>query len=68
VVAPARGRRLGAPRAVVRPPLARGIFVLLILLGILLPLLGLSMLAVLLLENSVLRRLPATSRFLGLQD
>jgi uncharacterized iron-regulated membrane protein len=58
---------LGAPGAMVRVPLARGIFVLLILLGILLPLLGLSMIAVLLLEKLVLSRLPATSRFLGLK-
>jgi len=58
---------LGAPRAGVRPPLARGVFVVLILLGVLLPLLGLSMIVVLLIETTVLRRLPATRRFLGLR-
>ncbi len=56
---------LGAPAAT--PPQLAGAMVLLIVsLGILLPLLGLSLIAMLLLERAVLRRLPAASRFLGL--
>ena len=58
---------LGAPRAGVTPPLARGLFLLIVLLGVLLPLLGLSMLAVFVLEKTLLRRSPAARRFLGLQ-
>lgn len=57
---------LGAPRASVHPPLARTFFFVMAALGIFLPLLGASMLAVLLLERTVLRRVPAARDFLGL--
>ncbi|MFT4046838.1 MAG: PepSY domain-containing protein [Solimonas sp.] len=62
------GRRpgtLGAPLAVEsRPPAA--LIAPLVLLAILLPLLGLSLIAVLLVERFVLRRLPGVRDFLGL--
>lgn len=58
---------LGAPTAAVTTPRLAGAMVLfIVLLGILLPLLGLSLIAVLLLERTLLRHLPAASRFLGL--
>jgi uncharacterized iron-regulated membrane protein len=59
---------LGAPPA---PADARhpAVFVaLLMLLGVLLPLLGVSMLLVLAVERLLLRRLPAAGRFLGLRN
>lgn len=59
---------LGAPpaHAGARHP---ALFVtVLALLGVLLPLLGASMLLVLIIERLLLRRLPATNRFLGLAD
>lgn len=62
-----RAGTLGAPAAApTKPQLARGMVLLILLLSILLPLLGLSLIAILLLERTILRRLPATSRFLGL--
>lgn len=58
--------RLGAPPPRPRPGFARGFGVLLVLLGVLLPLFGLSLLAVLLVERLVLRRWPAARIWLGL--
>jgi uncharacterized iron-regulated membrane protein len=57
---------LGAPAGEARTPMAIGILLLMVALGIVLPLLGSSMLAVLLLERLVLRRLPMLRDFLGL--
>ncbi|WP_156678574.1 PepSY-associated TM helix domain-containing protein [Sphingomonas profundi] len=59
--------RLGAPPATARAPAAAGFVLLLAALGVLLPLLGLSMLAVLALERLALRRMPAARRWLGLR-
>ncbi|HEX8553979.1 MAG TPA: PepSY domain-containing protein, partial [Sphingomonas sp.] len=61
------GDVLGAPRARPSTPLAVGFLALLVLLGMLLPLLGASMLAVFATERLVLRRLPGASRWLGLR-
>lgn len=58
---------LGAPPVLIRPPAAAGFVMLLVALGIVLPLLGGSMLAVLLVERTVLRRLPRGRRWLGLR-
>jgi uncharacterized iron-regulated membrane protein len=58
---------LGAPPAPRSSPLATGFFALLVLLAVLLPLLGVSMVAVPLVERVVLRRIPAASRWLGLR-
>lgn len=57
---------LGAPKPMPRAPLALGVFVVMALLGILLPLLGASMLLVLLVERVALRRIAACRTFLGL--
>lgn len=57
---------LGAPKPLPRAPLAVGVFVVMAVLGILLPLLGASMLMVLLVERLVLRRIAACRGFLGL--
>jgi uncharacterized iron-regulated membrane protein len=58
---------LGAPPARHWPPLAIGFVALLVALGFLLPMLGASMIAVLLIERLLLRRIPAASRWLGLR-
>jgi len=57
---------LGAPPPLRRPALARGFYALLVALGLFLPLLGVSLLAVLLVERFVLRRMPQGRRWLGL--
>ncbi|WP_109126704.1 PepSY domain-containing protein [Dyella sp. C11] len=57
---------LGAPATQHPPRYAGGFVLLLCLLGVVLPLLGASMLLVLLLERALLRRLPGPRHFLGL--
>jgi uncharacterized iron-regulated membrane protein len=57
---------LGAPVPRAAPRLAPLLIVLITALGVLLPMLGLSLIAVLLLERLILRRLASTRRFLGL--
>jgi uncharacterized iron-regulated membrane protein len=57
---------LGAPPVRDRPPAAAGFVTLLVVLGLFLPLLGASMILVLLVERLVLRRLPGLRRWLGL--
>ena len=57
---------LGAPTAQGSSRLAVSFFVMIGLLGVLLPLLGLSMLGVWLSERLILRRIPAARSFLGL--
>jgi uncharacterized iron-regulated membrane protein len=57
---------LGAPALRAWPPLAIGFVGLLVLLGVFLPMVGASMILVLLVENLILRRLPGPSRWLGL--
>lgn len=61
------GATLGAPPAQAMPPVAIGFVALLVALGALLPLLGVSMLAVLLTERFVLRGVPGVRRWLGLR-
>jgi len=62
-----RTGELGAPRALPRPRYAAALFALVLVIAVLLPLFGLSLLLVFALERAFLRRLPAVSRFLGLQ-
>jgi uncharacterized iron-regulated membrane protein len=50
-----------------RPRLAAALFAVIAVLGVLLPLFGLSLLVVLALEVALLRRVPAVQRVLGLQ-
>jgi uncharacterized iron-regulated membrane protein len=57
---------LGAPLPLSRPRFALCFITLLLVLGVALPMLGLSMIAVLLIERLLLRRLPQTRVFLGL--
>ncbi|WCT72424.1 PepSY domain-containing protein [Sphingomonas naphthae] len=57
---------LGAPPRRIRPPVAIGFVALLVAFGLFLPLLGASMLAVLLVERLALRHMPAGRRWLGL--
>jgi len=60
---------IGAPKAVPNSPkIALGLIAIIVMLGVLLPMLGISLLLVLLLEYSVLRRIPATARYLGLRS
>jgi uncharacterized iron-regulated membrane protein len=59
--------KLGAPVAAARAPMASGFFVLLMALGLFLPLLGATMIAVLLVERSLLSRMPGTRAWLGLR-
>ena len=60
------GGVLGAPTATTRP-LAFGFVALLVVLGVVLPMLGGSMILVVLAERLVLRRLPRAGRWLGLR-
>jgi uncharacterized iron-regulated membrane protein len=61
------GAALGAPKAqAVTPRLAYGVFAVIALIGVLLPLFGATLVAVLLVERLLLRRLSGASRFLGL--
>jgi uncharacterized iron-regulated membrane protein len=57
---------LGAPVPSGRPRFTYALGILVIALGIYLPLFGLSLLLVVLIERSILRRLPVTQRWLGL--
>lgn len=61
-----RPGRLGAPAPHQTSPLALGAFVLIVLLGVFLPLFGLSLVIVRLLEWAWLRRWPRAAHFLGL--
>ena len=59
---------LGAPIPVGRPRFSTGLLALVIILGVLLPLFGASLIAVFSVEHFVLRRLANVSRWLGLQE
>ena len=64
------GRRnpgtLGAPKAINRPPLPAYLGLVIVVLGTLLPLLGISLIIILIIEFLILRRIPATRSFLGI--
>ncbi|MEO9133271.1 MAG: PepSY domain-containing protein [Sphingomonas sp.] len=57
---------LGAPIALSRPKIGAGLVALIVALGLYLPMFGATLVLVLLLERLLLRRLPATSAWLGL--
>ncbi|WP_428309784.1 PepSY-associated TM helix domain-containing protein [Hydrocarboniphaga sp.] len=59
---------LGAPLPLSQPRFAHGFIALLVGLGVFLPMLGVSMIAVLLVERLLLRRLPRAQTFLGLRQ
>jgi uncharacterized iron-regulated membrane protein len=59
---------IGAPGALARPKLAAGVFVLIALIGLVLPMFGATLLTMLLVERLVLRRSPAARKFLGLHE
>lgn len=59
---------LGAPRAGVPQPAALAFFGMVLVLGLLLPLMGISLLLVLAVERLVLARLPGARHWLGLRD
>ena len=58
---------LGAPIPVGRPRFSTGLLALVVILGVLLPLFGASLVVVFLVEQLVLRRIAGVSRWLGLQ-
>lgn len=58
---------LGAPLPAARAPLATGVVALIVLLGIALPLLGVTLLVVWTVERTLLRRWPAARIFLSLR-
>lgn len=63
-----RPKGIGAPRREPDRRIGVGIFAVMAGLGLFFPLLGLSMVAIILLEFLVLRRIPATARAFGLSD
>jgi uncharacterized iron-regulated membrane protein len=58
---------LGAPAAIRRVRFSAGLIALMVLLGVYFPFLGGSMILVGLMERFILRRIPATQRWLGLR-
>ena len=58
---------LGAPKVVMSPRFSLGLAVLIVLFAVYLPLFGVSLIAVNLLEKTVLRRIPRARDWLGLQ-
>ena len=58
--------QLGAPQALTERKVGAGLLAVTVLLSIYLPMLGASLLAVLLIEQLVLRRIPPLARWLGL--
>ncbi|MEP7041596.1 MAG: PepSY domain-containing protein [Dokdonella sp.] len=62
-----RPGELGAPRALPRARYAAALLALVIVIAVLLPLFGLSLLCVFVLERVLLRRIAGARRFLGLQ-
>lgn len=59
--------RLGAPPALAARPAGAGLVAAVLLMAVLLPLFGLSLLLVLLVERLLLRRAPGPRRWLGLR-
>ncbi len=61
--------KIGAPKAVPDSRrMALGVIAIIVTLGILLPMLGISLLIVLAVERQVLRRIPSVCRYLGLSE
>ena len=60
-------RVLGAPKPGIPPRFSRGLLTIVIALGLYLPLFGASLLAILVLEQLVLRRIPGVRDWLGLR-
>jgi uncharacterized iron-regulated membrane protein len=58
---------LGAPVPEGKPRLSAGLLALVIMLGVSLPLFGLSLVIVWLVERLLLRRIPIASEWLGLR-
>jgi uncharacterized iron-regulated membrane protein len=58
---------LGAPLLAASPRLGPGLGVLIVALGVLLPTLGISLVLILVVERTVLSRIPPARRFLGLE-
>lgn len=59
---------IGAPKAPPNSPkMALGVMLIIAVLGTLLPMLGISLIVVLLIEFLVLRRIPAAAKYLGLR-
>jgi uncharacterized iron-regulated membrane protein len=58
---------LGAPQALENPRRSFGLMVILLLFGLYLPLFAASLIVVLLVERSILRRFPSTRNWLGLK-
>jgi uncharacterized iron-regulated membrane protein len=58
---------LGAPRPVESPRFSAGLVLAIAVLAVIIPLFGLSLLAVLAIERLILRRLPGTRQWLGLR-
>ncbi len=58
---------LGAPSSAASPRFSIGLLILILGLGIYLPLFGISLLAVLIVETLILKRIPPVRRWLGLQ-
>jgi len=59
---------LGAPKVLLSPRISFGLLALVMAFGLYLPLFGLSLLSILLIEKSFLRQIPAVSRWLGLSS
>jgi hypothetical protein len=59
---------LGAPKVLANPRFSIGLAVLVVALGIYLPMFGVSLLFVLLLEKAILSRIPRVRDWLGLYD
>lgn len=59
---------LGAPKGILPPRFSFGLFTLFVIFGVYLPLFGGSLLVVLLIERTILRRIPKVSRWLGLYE
>lgn len=57
---------LGAPKRILEPRFSIGLLALLVVFGVYLPLFGASLLVVLLIEKTILVRLPKVNRWLGL--
>ena len=67
VVATARGGRPRRPKALMSPRVSLGFLFVVLLFGVYLPMFGASLLAVLLLETLLLRRIPRVREWLGLR-